>query len=190
MIDGTGSTTLMNHDRFFAVFNAHSWATPSLGRLLTTSAAKPDGVSLLYDRGRCHGLSSHTILWPGLFAIFCERCHLCNHYTVRRRQVHKDFNLISLSFWLFIGDVVGCSSNTWCAQCIWVHPTKLCLSHDCVHIWALLALMCSQLPVVYDDMCLVDIGFTSKTHFTATVQENMGGHICALLHRILRFSFD
>lgn len=30
------------------------------------------------------------------------------------QQVHKDFNLISLSFWLFIGDIGSVAgSNTW-----------------------------------------------------------------------------
>jgi hypothetical protein len=151
MIEGDGSTTLMNHDRFFAIFNMHTFLGDTISRMVAYYFEPRNPMLYLVFTilgSVLASLKMPILMWPGLFAIFFANGAI--YATTTRfidQQVHKDFNLISLSFWLFIGDVgsvVG--ANTWCVRCMRSSCDVVC---QCPHV-LLVVLMCSSSPVVHN----------------------------------------
>jgi len=119
MVTGSGSTTLMNRDRFFAIVSLHTFLGDTISRKVAYyfELRHPMLYLLFTILGAVFAsLRMPIFLWPGLFAIFFANGAI--YATTTRfvdQQVHKDFNLIALSFWLFIGDVGSVlGSNTWC----------------------------------------------------------------------------
>ena len=121
MLKGSGSTTLMDHDRFFAVFNVHRFLGNSISRKFAYYFEPRHPMIYVFITILGAALASlrmPILLWPGLFAIFFANGAI--YATTAKyidQQVHKDFNLISLSFWLFIGDIGSVlGANTWCVR--------------------------------------------------------------------------
>ena len=122
MIKGSGATKLMNHDRFFAVFNLHSFFGDAISRKVAYYFQPQNPMLYLAFTAGGAVLASAgvpALLWPGLFAIsFANGAIYATTARHIDQQLHTDLNLISLSFWLFIGDagsVLG--ANTWCVLC-------------------------------------------------------------------------
>ena len=73
MIKGSGSSTLMNHDRFFAVFNMHTFLGDTISRKVAYYFEPRNPMIYLVFTILGALLASARIpvlLWPGLFSIF------------------------------------------------------------------------------------------------------------------------
>lgn len=111
----------MDRDRFFAVFSMHVFLGDAISRKVAYYFEPRNPMLYLFLAivGAVMGLLRMPILlWPGLFAInFANGAVYATTTRFIDQQVHKDFNLIALSFWLFIGDAGAVlAANTWYAR--------------------------------------------------------------------------
>eukprot|EP01052_Picozoa_sp_SAG31_P027420 SAG31_NODE_2567_length_5464_cov_2.804660_2_plen_148_part_00 len=117
------AAALMNHDRFFAVFNMHTFLGDAISRKVAYYFKPAPVLSYVLIIGAGAVLASlkmPILLWPGLFLIFfangsvyaTSTKHIDVTYKVGTPQ--EQFNLIALSVWLFIGDIGSVTgANTW-----------------------------------------------------------------------------
>jgi len=122
LVHGTASDALMNHDRYFAIVNIHTFLGDTISRKVAYYYPVRNGGagSLMFIALAVTGavlclLRMPILLWPGLFMIFYANGGIYATTTKHIDQnVPKEYNLIALSLWLFIGDVGSVTgSNTW-----------------------------------------------------------------------------
>lgn len=73
LVVGTGTTSLMDHDRFFAVFNMHSFLGDTIARKVAYcfEPRHPMIYVILIAAGAViSSLRVPLLLWPGIFLIF------------------------------------------------------------------------------------------------------------------------
>lgn len=121
MIFGTGTTALMNHDRYFAVFNMHTFLGDTISRKVAYYF-KPlpvlSYVVIIIIGAVLSLLRMPILLWPGLFLIFYANGSIyatsTKHIDETFRGETADYHLIALSVWLFVGDIGSVTgANTW-----------------------------------------------------------------------------
>jgi hypothetical protein len=105
----TTSDVLMRHDWFFVFYNSFSLMGDSFSRQIAYrhSPRHPFSFLLFSAAGAAFCLSKVPIVAPiGIFCVFFANGSI---YATTTRfidtHVAKEFNLIALSFWLFIGDI-------------------------------------------------------------------------------------
>ena len=123
MIFGSGSNALMNHDRYFAVFNMHTFLGDTISRKVAyyfKPAPVLSYVLIIIVGAVLSLLKMPILLWPGLFLIFFANGSIYATTTKHMDNTFKEgtalgqYHLIALSIWLFVGDIGSVAgSNTW-----------------------------------------------------------------------------
>ena len=123
MIFGSGSNALMNHDRYFAVFNMHTFLGDTISRKVAyyfPPAPVLSYVLIIIVGSVLSLLKMPILLWPGLFLIFFANGSIYATTTKHMDNTFKEgtemakYHLIALSVWLFVGDIGSVAgSNTW-----------------------------------------------------------------------------
>ncbi len=123
MIFGSHSNALMNHDRYFAVFNMHTFLGDTISRKVAyyfPPAPVLSYVSIIIVGSILSLLKMPILLWPGLFLIFFANGSIYATTTKHMDNTFKEgtelaqYHLIALSVWLFVGDIGSVTgSNTW-----------------------------------------------------------------------------
>ena len=147
---------LMNTNRFWAIFNLHTFMGDTISRKMsyyfgdTVAASGLAGKNamfapLMYLLLTCVGAvlslaRMPILLWPGLFLIFLANGAVYASSTKYiDENVGRQFNLLALSVWLFVGDIGSVlGSNTWeyaqpvlCDGALGVHGwTNFCIKES------------------------------------------------------------
>merc|ERR1740124_794472 len=134
-MDGINTSDLLNHDTFFSIINCCTFIGDFASRKLVYTFPLFDplmyvGLTII-GGGMCLAEIAWMVPIGMLFIFFANGAIYATSTKYIDKHVKKEFNLISLSFWLFIGDigsVVG--SNTWQPlskeECKGIHNPYIC----------------------------------------------------------------
>jgi len=134
-MDGINNSNLMNHDSFFSILNCCTFLGDFCSRKLIYSLPLFNplmycGLSLI-GGGMCFAQIAWLVPIGMFFIFFANGAIYATTTKYIDKHVKKEFNLISLSFWLFIGDVGSVTgSNTWQplskVECKGIHNPYVC----------------------------------------------------------------
>ena len=100
MISGSGTTTLMDHDRYFAVFNMHTFLGDTISRKVAYYFEPKHPMVYVFITiigAVLASLRMPILLWPGLFAIFFANGAIYGATLLRFRSFCSRFTHLSLT---------------------------------------------------------------------------------------------